>query len=101
MDLLSTCGDYEHQVTILENIFRMCSLEQIKSYSYDLFPEEKNLGERLAAIRAETFDSDVRMFLTALNRRKTGVFSIVSRLIVLDNMEVATLNVSNIVMLII
>lgn len=96
MDLLSTCGDYEHQATILENIFRMCSPEQIKSYSWDLFPEAKDLGERFAAIKGETFDIDIRVFLTKLNHNSTGVFSIAGELIRMDNVEFTRFSVSKI-----
>lgn len=87
VDLLSVCGDYDYQTSIVECIFRMCSRKQIEEYSKDLIPEDVNLNNAFLAINNETFYSDVRTFLNIINEKSQSVYSIVCTDVLLDNMS--------------
>lgn len=85
VDSISTYGDYDFQVTLIEALFRMYGKNAIMSKLTDLIPESQELSESFANINGDTFDEDVRRFLNTLNQSSKKVFSIVCSAIFLGN----------------
>ncbi|XP_074039208.1 uncharacterized protein isoform X3 [Leptinotarsa decemlineata] len=77
VDSISTYGDYDLQVQLIETVFRMYGQEVINNRLKDLIPESQELSQSFAEINDKTFDEDVRVFLINVNRISGKVFSII------------------------
>ncbi|CAH1116261.1 unnamed protein product [Phaedon cochleariae] len=77
IDSISSYGDYDLQVVVIETIFRMYGRATINARLKDLIPESQELSQSFAEINPERFDEDVRLFLNNLNKISGKIFSIV------------------------
>lgn len=86
-DSISTYGDYDLQVTLIETIFRMYGKNAIASKITDLIPESQELSESFANINGSTFDEDVRRFLNSVNKNSKKIFSVICKDIFLGDIK--------------
>ncbi|KAG5877406.1 hypothetical protein JTB14_035644 [Gonioctena quinquepunctata] len=77
VDSISSYGDYDLQLTVIETVFRMYGKETINRRLKELIPESQELSQTFAEIKPTTFDIDVRVFLTEINKNSGKLFSII------------------------
>lgn len=97
VDNLTSYGDYELQLTIIEAIFRLYGKTEINKRLKDLIPESEELSQTFADINPSTFDEDCRLFLNNINQKHEKIFSIICDSVLVGNTvcEQPTVNIEN------
>ncbi|CAH1112121.1 unnamed protein product [Psylliodes chrysocephalus] len=85
VDNLTSYGDYELQLTIIEAIFRLYGKTEINKRLKDLIPESEELSQTFADINPSTFDEDCRLFLNNINQKHEKIFSIICDSVLVGN----------------